>query len=193
MIFQIGFLSLAAFAAQIAVAGCLGAPSDEQNKGEKVAAFTFADVKYYHRFAKDDQHEYTPAGQEDLNHWTDMVTTHRYPKAKDGVGLAAKANAVLENYKAHKAMVVKTDSKPRTNDKPAEHLIAVLFPRPEFIEAVFARFKMHDGTGAAIIYSHRIHGHAAGNDMSAWLQKNGPSTEKRLMSWTVMPAPPSAK
>lgn len=115
--------------------------------------------------------------------WTDMVTILFYRKAKDGDALAAIANAVLENYKTNKAMVVKTDSVPRMRDKPAEHFIAVIFGRPEFIEVVFSRFRMHAGVGSAVIYSHRIYGKKVGEVMSAWLQNNGPTMEKNLMEW----------
>lgn len=143
----------------------------------------FEQVNYHHRWSKDSQHEYTPQGQEDLNHWSNMITINRYEKATDGEGLAAVANAVLENYKSHEAMVLKTDSVPRTPTQPAEYLIVVLFPRPEYIEAVFARFKLLSGTGCAMIYSHRENGKKAGNEMSAWLQKNGPQVEQHLMAW----------
>lgn len=153
----------------------------------KAADFSFADVQYFHRFTSGDQHEYTPNTQQDLKAWTDMVTIHFYRKVKDGEGLAATANAVLENYKANKALVVKTNSVPRTRDKPAEHLIVVMFGRPEFIEAVFARFRMHGGVGTSVIYSHRIYGQKIGDAMSAWLTKNGPTTEANLMKWDAMP------
>ena len=86
-------------------------------------AFVFRDVGYFHRWSKNDQHEFTPENQEDLNKWSDMMTVNGYPDVGDGERLAATANAVLENYKANKASVVKTDSVPRTRDKPAEHLI----------------------------------------------------------------------
>jgi hypothetical protein len=185
---QIKFACFAALLAPYIMNGLLLQVKD---KKMKTAAFTFADVKYFHRYSKDEQHEYTPNAQEDLNRWTDMVTINYYPTAKDGEALAHSANAVLENYKAHKAMVVKTDSVPRTKEKPAEHLIVVLFPRPEFIEAAFARFRMHEGIGASIVYSHRAYGKEVGNEMSAWLKKNGPTIEKNLMSWEAMPSRPS--
>jgi hypothetical protein len=156
---------------------------------ERAAAFQFAGVAYYHRFTKGDQHEYTPEGQENLSAWTDMVTLHRYPSAKDGDALAATANAVLENYKANKALVLRTDSVPRSPTRPAEHLIVVVFPRPDFIEVAFARFRLVGGVGTAAIYSHRVYGQKAGNEMQAWLEKNGQVTETNLMKWDAMPAP----
>ena len=167
--------------------------SQETDKKEKSAAFTLAEVEYFHRFTNEDQHEYTPDGQEDLKAWTDMVTINYYRKAKDGEALAATAEAVLENYKSNKARIVRTDSVPRTKEKPAEHLIVAIFGRPEFIEVTFARFKLHDGVGCAVIYSHRVYGKKTGNEMSAWLEKSGPATEKNLMKWDAMPKPPAPK
>jgi hypothetical protein len=69
----------------------------------------------------------------------------------------------------------------------------VVFGRPEFIEAAFARFRMHDAVGTSVVYSHRIHGNKVGPEMSAWLDKNGATTEKTLMAWDAMPPRPSAK
>lgn len=160
---------------------------------KKAAAFSFAGVPYFHRFSKGDQHEYTPSGQEDLKAWKDMVTIHYYPKVKDGESLAATANAVLENYKAARGLVLKTASVPRTRDKPAEHLVAVAFGRPEFMEAAFARFRLHAGVGTSVVYSHRVYGKKAGDAMSAWLKKNGAKTESNLMKWDAIPGPPTPK
>lgn len=161
--------------------------------GGKPAPLTFGDAKYLHRWSKDHQHEFTPEGQEDLQKWKDMVTINYYPQARDGDGLAATANSVLENYKSHKALVVKTSSVPRTSERPAEYLIVVMFPQPDFIEAVFAKFKLVGGTaGAAAIYSHREYGQKIGDTMSAWLQQKGPAIEKALMGAAELPPPASA-
>jgi len=154
-------------------------------------AFVFGGVGYLHRWSKNHQHEFTPQGQEDLEKWSDMITLNIYPDARDGEALATKANAVLENYKSHKGMVLKTTSIPRTPDRPAEHFIAVVFGRPNFIEVAFARFKLVDGVGCSIVYSHRIYGEKIGDQMSAWLSGNGPEMEKALMAWNDTPSPAS--
>ena len=117
-----------------------------------------------------------------------MITVNGYPNVDDGEALAATANAVLENYKSHQARVLKTSSVPRTPDRPAEHLIAVVFGRPNFIEVAFARFKLMDGKGCSFVYSHRIYGEKIGDQMSAWLSANGPEIEKALMEWKSMPS-----
>ena len=156
-------------------------------------AFVFRDVDYFHRWSQNEQHEFTPEKQEDLDKWSDMMTINGYPDVDEGEGLAARANAVLENYKNHQAKVLKTRSVPRTADRPAEHLIAVVFTRPDFIEVAFARFKLVDGKGFSFVYSHRIYGEKIGGEMSAWLSANGEEVEKALLEWNSMPSPTSLR
>jgi hypothetical protein len=156
-------------------------------------AFVFRDVGYFHRWSQKEQHEFTPEKQENLNKWSDMMTINGYPDVGDGEGLAARANAVLANYENHQAKVLKTRSVPRTADRPAEHLIAVVFTRPNFIEAAFARFKLVDGKGVSFVYSHRIYGEKIGDQMSAWLSANGKEVEKALLERSSMPSPTSLR
>jgi hypothetical protein len=156
-------------------------------------SFAFRDVGYFHRWSKNDLHEFTPEKQEDLDKWSDMISVNVYPDVDGGEGLAGRANAVLENYKRHQARVLKTHSIPRTADRPAEHLIAVVFGPPNFIEVAFARFKLVDGKGCSFVYSHRIYGEKIGDQMSAWLSANGAEVEKELMDWKSMPPPGSLR
>jgi len=156
-------------------------------------AFIFGGVGYLDRWSQNDQHEFTPEGQEDLEKWADMITINVYPSAHDGDALAAKANAVLENYKSHQGTVLRTNSVPRTSDQAAEHFIAVMFGRPKFIELAFARFKLVDSVGCSIVYSHRIYGEKVGDQMNAWLNENGAKTERMLMEWNNIPSPASLR
>lgn len=180
------FQNLVLFAALSTL--CATRPSPGAHSSAK-ADFVFRETAYWHRWSKNDQHEYTPKGQEDLQQWVDMITINRYPSVHDGEGLAATANNVLENYKSHQGIVVKTDSLPRTPDHPAEHYIAVVFGQSNFLEAAFTRFKLADNTGCSIVYSHRIYGKKVGDEMSAWLKTNGGRIEKALMSWSNVPMP----
>ena len=75
-------------------------------------AFVFGGVSYLHRWSQNDQHEFTPEGQDDLEKWSDMITMNVYPSAHDGDALSAKANAVLENYKSHRGTVLRTQFRP---------------------------------------------------------------------------------
>ena len=151
----------------------------------------FGDQPFLERWSSNHQHEFTPPGQEDLSRWTDMVTINLYPGVKDGEGLADTANRVLSTYKQAKAQVVRTTSLPSTAKRPAEHLIVALFPTRDAIEAAFARFRLAEGIGTSVIYSHRIHGRQAGPAMAAWLEANGPTIEQRLMTLQNLPSPRS--
>jgi hypothetical protein len=90
-------------------------------------------------------------------------------------------------------MVLRTNSVPRTQDRPAEHFIAVVFGPPNFIEVAFARFKLVDGAGCSILYSHRIYGEKVGDQISAWLNENAAKTERTLMEWNNIPSPASLR
>jgi hypothetical protein len=147
---------------------------------------TFAGNDYLHRWSRGGQHEFTPKGQEDLTKWTTMVTVNVYESARTGEQLAEIANKVLGLYQQSGKMV-RTDSKPRTDKSEAEHLAVAVLGTPEFLEAVFARFLVHDGRGLSVVHSKRVYGAKAGNEMSAWLEKNGPDTESALMAWTGIP------
>ena len=87
-------------------------------------------------------------------------------------------------------MVFRINSVPRTPDRPAEHFIAVVFGRSNFIEAALG-FKLVDGAGGSTVYSHRIYGEKVGDRMSAWLNNNGAKTEGMPMEWDNIPSPVS--
>ena len=69
----------------------------------------------------------------------------------------------------------------------------MMFGRPKFIEVAFARFKLVDGVGCSIVYSHRIYGEKVGDQMSAWLRDNAPKMERTLMEWNNIPSPASLR
>ncbi len=152
-------------------------------KKDSTPAFQFRQVNYFERWSKNEQHEFTPDKQEDLDHWTDMMTLNGYPAVHDGDALAATANTVLENYKSAEGKVLRTSSVPRTADRPAEHFIAVMFTRPAFIEIAFARLKLRQDKGQSFVYSHRFYGGKKSDEASAWLKADGGAVEKALLEW----------
>lgn len=182
--------SIAMIAFLALVCGALELLADPANAKP---AFVFRDTGYFHRWSKNNQHEFTPDKQEDLEKWSDMITVNGYPDVHDGDRLAQTANAVLENYKKVPGKVLKTNSVPRTANQPAEHFIAVSFTQPAFIEVAFARFKIVDGTGGSFVYSHRFYGEKMAEQASAWLDANGAVIEKALMEWSSMPSPASLR
>ena len=92
-------------AALTRIAGDLPSPSfgmaSTQVATATKPAFVFRDVSYFHRWSKNNQHEFTPEKQENLDKWSDMMTVNAYPDVHDGERLAQTANAVLGNYKRH--------------------------------------------------------------------------------------------
>ncbi|MEN3369569.1 MAG: hypothetical protein V7609_1712 [Verrucomicrobiota bacterium] len=177
----------------LAVTCALGDRESRADPANAKPAFVFRGAGYFHRWSKNDQHEFTPEKQEDLDKWSDMLTVNVYSTVHDGDGLAQTANAVLENYKKHQARVLKTSSVPRTANRLAEHFIAVVFTQPAFIEVAFARLNVVDGTGCSFIYCHRFYGEKIGNQASAWLDANGAEIEKALMEWSSLPSPASLR
>jgi hypothetical protein len=167
----------------VAIAAGAALTSSWAADNPKAPAFQFRQVNYFERWSKNEQREFTPDKQEDLDHWTDMMTLNGYPDVHDGDGLATTANAVLENYKNHQGKILKTDSLARTADRPAEHLIVVKFARSSFVEIAFARFKLGANKGHSLVYSHRFYGDKAGEEANAWMTANGAEVEKALMDW----------
>jgi hypothetical protein len=152
-------------------------------KEPSAPAFDFQGAPYFHRWSQGTQHEFTLAKQEDLDHWTDMMTINVYPGVDDGEKMAGTANAVLGNYRSHQGKILKTSSVPASDDRPAEHFIAVRFNQPGFVEVAFARFKLVEGKGHSFVYSHRIYGNKAVEEMNAWVTANGEKIENALLDW----------
>jgi hypothetical protein len=137
--------------------------------------FNFDGTQYVHRWSQKGQNEFTPPQEKDLGAWTDMVTVNVYDKVSNGDQLAAAANSVVSNYQ-DAGKILKTESKPRTEQRPAEHFIAAVLGAPTFLEAVFTRLSLADGgVGCATVYSHRIYGEKVGPQMSKWLSENAPN------------------
>lgn len=154
---------------------------------QKHPAFTFDGAEYYFRWEKGNTREFTPKGQQDLDAWTDMVTVNDYPDVTDGEGLAARANTVLTVYQEHGGVVVRTSSIPRTDERPAEHLIVILFDREKFSEVAFARFLLRDKRAVSIVSSRRSYGASSADSIRAWVKKSAPSREKALMAFESLP------
>lgn len=155
-------------------------------RGPAATSLSLGGVNYLHRWSKNGQNEFTPGHETDLTTWRDMVTVNLLDAVKDGDQLAAAANAVLGNYQKH-GKIVRTNSKPRTDKLPAEHLVVAVLGNPAFLEAAFARLVLVDGVGMVVVYSHRVYGAKAGPAMSDWLKSNGVQAEKTLMAWDKLP------
>ena len=179
-------LSLA-FVAAIGSFGTVSLTAQSTRAAAPAITLSLAGTDYLHRWSKGGQHEFTPQGQEDLTKWDTMLTLNVHEPVRTGDQLADAANRLVGNYQ-RAGKILRTDSKPRTDKAEAEHFVAAILISREFLEAAFARVVLHDGEGLIVVYSKRVYGAKAGNEMSAWLEKNGPEAERQLLAWTSLPA-----
>ncbi|CAK6696184.1 hypothetical protein VB734_01520 [Synechococcus sp. BA-124 BA4] len=162
--------------------------SDPAAAASRGDSLSFGGQRYWHRFTAGGQHEFTPEGQGNLTTWRDMVTLNVHESVRNGDQLAGLANGVLANYR-RAGRVIRTASRPRTDARPAEHLIVALLQAPGLVEAVLARVVLVDGVGVVVVRSHRAYGARAADSAGDWLAANGPTLETSLMAWSVTPAP----
>lgn len=145
----------------------------------------FGGVEYVHRWSQKGQNEFTPPAQPDLKKWRDMVTVNIHDKVNNSDQLAALANGVLGNYQ-RAGKIVRTDSKPRTPQREAEHLIVAVLAAEGVMEAAFARVMLVEGKGVIVVYSHRAYGKDVAS-LGPWLESKGEATETTLMAWNKLP------
>lgn len=143
-------------------------------------------LDYEHRWSQAGQNEFTPAGQEDLQRWQDMLTLVVRDGMADGEALAGWGNRLLERYQ-QAGVIVRTDTRPATSTRPAEHLVVALLDGGTLVEAVFARLVLHDGAGMVVVRSRRAYGDSAAEEVGAWLGDNGAQVEQALMAWPLPP------
>ena len=185
--------ALAVLASLLVISGALAASSQTDNSRQtKAETLSFGGTAYLHRWSKNGQNEFTPASDKDLERWHDMVTINVYAAVRKGEQLADLANSVLSKYQAH-GKIVRADSKPRTPQRPAEHLIVAVLGNGALLEAAFARLVLIEGTGVVAVYSHRVYGKDAAGTLGEWLKTTGPSIEKTLMAWDQIPSPVALK
>jgi hypothetical protein len=168
--------------------GAIAPAAAKEAVATKPMTLRFGGVDYVHRWSQKGQNEFTPPAQPDLARWQDMVTINLHEEVGNGDQLAAMANAVLGGYQRN-GKIVRTDSKPLTPQRPAEHLAVAILAAPGLVEAVFARFVLVGGRGMVVVYSHRAYGTNAAATIGGWLQAKGPSVEATLMAWQGMPQP----
>lgn len=150
--------------------------------------FTFDGTAYFHRWSKEDQHDFTPQEQLKLSDWSDMVSLFRYPGLKSHADLDALANAVIANYTRSGAKILKSGSTAGEPGKPLEFYMTAQLPQRDYQAAVFARFRLADGIGTGVIYVHRIYGESANGLLELWLKQHGTAKRKALKSWQADPA-----
>jgi len=170
-----------------------GAWSQEKFNGRQQPAFTFKKVEYFLRHSKDVLQEYTPAGQEDLGEWTDMVSIITYRGVTDAATLGRAAEELRSRYQSAGGMMIKSVMLNPKPNRPAEYLIVVAFGEQKFVEVTFARLWLYHGVGVCAVYSRRARGPHFVDEINAWLEQHGAEVVDALASWKTLPEPPTAK
>lgn len=158
--------------------------SDEK----KAVSISLNKTDFLYRWSSDIQFEFTPVGQEDLKKWSDMITLISFQNVKDKQALTNAAAESLKYYESQKGIILTAKSLPEKAEAFDEHLIVVVLGSKEFLEVVFARFKMEKGLGVALLYSHRIYGEKTGDVANKWLKEFGPIYEKEIFNVKEIPS-----
>lgn len=162
-------------------------PGAASSASAEAPLFEFAGKPFVHRWSKNGQNEFTPPGQPDLDKWRDMVTIQVYKGMGSAEQLALVANAVLSAYQKA-GLIIRSSSSKAQPGMPAEHMVVAVLSDKGLRELVFARFRLTQGAGEALIYSHRVYGMQPDNEATAWMRVNDQAAEKAMMSWTTMPS-----
>lgn len=149
--------------------------------------FTFDGTEYFHRWSKDDQHDFTPLEQIELSDWSDMVSLYRYPGLQTAAELEALTNVVLAHYSRNGGIILKSGSTAGEPGKPLEYYLTAQLPQHDYQDAVFARFRLVNGVSTGAIYVHRIYGENTDGLMALWLKQHGAAKRKALKSWQANP------
>jgi hypothetical protein len=143
----------------------------------------FRGIEYFPRSSDANQYQFTPAGQENLNTFRDMLTVVLDPRAQDAAGLTQYANQLVATYKQNKGVIVRTVAVPATAQKPGEYFVAAMLPGPNVMEFAAARLILVGKEGAAVVYSHRYYGDTDADSLGHWVQSYGPDVETELLKF----------
>jgi hypothetical protein len=136
----------------------------------------FAGIKYYLRTHQKDRYTFTPAGQENLERWTDMITLAYDPKVTEGKQLAEQAVAWWQFNRDARARFWHINYVPRLDQMPARanalYLTATILARPDhdYDEFAYTTIRLVGGIAATARYSHREY-------------RTGPSSDERSGTW----------
>jgi hypothetical protein len=153
------------------------------------AQLQFNSHAYLFRWTNGKQFEFTPQGEEDLDHWTNMITVIAEPDRGTPDLLAQWANNLSDAYN-QKGAVLRTSSVPATPQAPAQHFLVSVATGDGVVECGFNRFLLMQGVAYCFIYSYRIYGadrDATISQMRDWIIKNGAGAETAVMAYAPVP------
>jgi hypothetical protein len=147
------------------------------------AKVTFRGTEYLLRSSHGNSYDFTPAGQEDLSTFTDMLELNLYPAAHDQEALATITSRTQAIAQGAKATILRTISVSASGQQPGEHFLALVLPTPHGADFDAARFVLVDKQAAGVFYTHRSYGESAAGKTNEWITKNAADVEKQLLQF----------
>lgn len=138
-------------------------------------ALDFDGKRYLHRYSKNGQHEFTPAGQEDLQRWQEMMTLVVQP-GFDAARTRQWAEAMAAGYK-EKGLLIQADQPPG-----GEYRMHGVLGAPGMVEVNFVRIMPHGGGALAVLVQRRFYGEES-RQMADWVRDNTPRISGLLVDW----------
>lgn len=125
-------------------------------------------LTYEHRGSDGDLHEFTPAGQDDLERYAEMVTLPPSP---------ARGEDELERYTDEKAEVARRRGgdvlsnrcEPATPTHVADCTLLVVYAQADHVELAVAKHMAVAGTIVPVLFAHREYGDGADARAEAWI------------------------
>ena len=145
----------------------------------------FSEKQFEFRDSKNGTHSFTPAGQEDLSTWQEMISFIYADYVKVTSDLQALANNLLESYSS-KGKVMKAVAGPDTSN-PEWFIIASVISGSDAAEAIMTKVSIENSVGVVMVYSRRFYGNDKGSELVSWFQANGRRLEANLISFQNTP------
>lgn len=146
-----------------------------QRQANTQLALSFDGKRYLHRYSKNGQHEFTPAGQEDLQRWQEMMTLV-VNQGFDTEKTRRWAEAMAAGYK-ERGMLIQADQPPG-----GEYRMLGVLGAPGVIEVNFVRVMPYGSAAMAAMVQRRFYGED-GRQMADWVRDNTPRISGLLVDW----------
>jgi hypothetical protein len=164
--------ALAAVATPHGLTGLAAVTPDLQAPTAKV---TFRGTEYLLRPRDGKQYDFTPAGQEDLSTFSDMLSLNLYSAAHDQEALDTITSRVRGIAQGAKATILPS------GQQPGDHFFAAVLPTPHGVDFDAIHFILVDKQAYGVFYTHRSYGESAAGKTNEWVTKNAADVEQQLL------------
>jgi hypothetical protein len=150
------------------------------------AKLNFDGIEYVHRSSINGRSDFTPASGPGQDSWRDRVTII----VRENITSSDQLSNIASNLVATVSdlgEVVRAESVANPKTQHTEHFFAASLEGNGFTQAAFARLALIEGKGMVVVYSHRSYGEHSAETSTAWMDRNGETIERELMSWTGIP------